>query len=215
MARPVQAPKRPRSTSQDIRPSRKKKKVPITHLEQDTSNRMPIPIITKRSRDETYPKLLSIVEPIGSLPSRDDPADRSWLETIRSQPKSTDQWEARLAADPAVLGVVKDALKKAKKARKEDEIAKILGDGGAIQSFRSTGRVADGIVRPKRLWFQRAIHLQDTRRIIHSQANSTKKKDRGPSSMKDIIGQRRFGVIKALKSIPPIEEKKVNKVDAL
>lgn len=98
---------------------------------------MPIPIITERSRDETYPKLLSIVEPIGSLPSRDDPADRSWLETIRSQPRSTDQWEARLAADPAVLGVVKDALKKAKKGRKEDEIEEILGDAGMFSHFTS------------------------------------------------------------------------------
>jgi len=33
--------------------------------------------------------------------------------------------------------------------------------------------------------------------------------------MKDVFGQGRFGVIKALESIPPIEEKKVNKVDAL
>ena len=135
MARLVQAPKRPRSTSQDIRPSRKKKKVPITHLQQDTSNRIPVPVITERSRDETYPKLLSLVKPNISLPSQDDLGYKSWVKTFRSRPKSTDQWESRLAADPAALGVVKDALKKAKKGRKEDEIEKILGDGGMSSQF--------------------------------------------------------------------------------
>jgi hypothetical protein len=45
--------------------------------------------------------------------------------------------------------------------------------------------------------------------------NCIKKKERGPTSMKDIFGEGKFGCIRAFESNPPIKEEEVNILDAL
>jgi hypothetical protein len=127
MARPANLPARPKSAWQNgqVPAKKKKQKEKATIPSQldktnNTRDRIPIPLIGSQSEKTTHSKVVSMVKPLGTIPSPDDTGEyKIWLDTNRSQPKSSDRWEDRLLAAPAAVGQVKDALKKAKKRRKE------------------------------------------------------------------------------------------------